>query len=327
MYANKFTRLFILLFCLLLFFPVYTYGDSNSKEDHLPPKVNILSPYNSQQYIVSKPTIKAAFSDNHGIDINSVNLYVNYKNVTKNALIDKNSISYTPSKKFKRGTQIIRLEIEDLSNNRTSMEWYFNVGTPKYNHYYGLLHSHTSNSDGSGTYEDAYYTAKFHANLDFLAITDHSNMFDNYDLATIADGSASKKWSNLFKSSKDYNTPGNFLALKGFEMTYPYNQYDDSIGHINVFNTNGFVSTLDEYYKDNLKHFYKILSKEDYCIAQFNHPCDIFGRFNNFKYDEDADKVISLIEVCNGYNKDISKNKISFEDYQKCLDLGWHVAP
>lgn len=326
-----FNKVFCFLCILALSFYPFTYVNSyniSSKPNinDSSPIINIISPVNAQQYIISKPTIKATFDDIDEINPDSVKIFVNYKNVTKHALINRNSISYKPTKKFKRGTQIIRIEVEDRLKNKSSKEWYFNVGTPNYNHYYGLLHSHTSNSDGSGTYEDAYYTAKFYSKLDFFAITDHSNMFDSINQCTIKDGSSSVKWSNLSKVAKDYNSPGKFLAIYGFEMTYPFNT-TDPIGHINVFNTKGFISSSEDYYFNNLKNFYKTISKEDYCIAQFNHPSDTFGRFNNFKYDSNVDEVISLIEVGNGYNKKLTKNRISFDDYQKCLDLGWHVAP
>lgn len=328
MFLNK----FIILFCGIFFlFSSFTYAIDNSynlksKNNTSSPKINIISPINAQQYIISKPTIKATFNDSDGVNPDSVKIFVNYKNVTKHALINKNSISYKPDKKFKRGTQIVRIEVEDVLKNKSIKEWYFNVGTPNYNHYYGLIHSHTENSDGHGTYEDAYYTAKFHAKLDFFAVTDHSNMFDNIDKCNIKDGSLSSKWTNLMNVARDYNSPGKFLALTGFEMSYPFN-IDNPIGHINILNTKGFVSSSDEHYQNNLKNFYDTISKEDYCIAQFNHPSDVFGRFNDFKYDANADEVISLFEVCNGYNKDLSKNKIAFDDYQKCLDLGWHVGP
>ena len=109
-------------------------------------------------------------------------------------------------------------------------------------------------------------------------------------------------------------------------MTYPYENIKNPIGHINIFNTPGFISTNNSLYSD-LNNFYKDISKEDNIIAQFNHPCDTFGRFNNFKYDLDADNAISLIEVGNGYKKDINKNRLAFDEYQKALDLGWHLGP
>jgi hypothetical protein len=42
-----------------------------------------------------------------------------------------------------------------------------------YNVYYGMLHSHTSISDGSGTPSEAYEYARFTAELDFFGIADH----------------------------------------------------------------------------------------------------------------------------------------------------------
>lgn len=172
MFLNK----FIVLFCGIFFlFSSFTYAIDNnynlkSKNNTSSPKINAISPINAQQYIISKPMIKATFNDSDGVNPDSVKIFVNYKNVTKHALINKNSISYKPDKKFKRGTQIVRIEVEDVLKNKSIKEWYFNVGTPNYNHYYGLIHSHTENSDGHGTYEDAYYTAKFHAKLDFLQL-------------------------------------------------------------------------------------------------------------------------------------------------------------
>lgn len=319
-----FTKIIILVITLFSF----SYFDINSlnSNDTIPPKVNIISPCNAEQYIVSRPIIKASFSDNVRINKSSVKLFLNYKDVTSDCSISEDIITYKPKFKLKRGSQIVKLQVKDINNNKTNLEWYFTVGSPSYNHYYGLLHSHTSNSDGHGTYEDAYYRTKLKSKLDFFAITEHSNMFDNDLNCNLKDGSKSKKWENLIRVSKQYNSDGSFLALRGFEMSYPYKDVSNPIGHINVFNSDGFVSSNDIRYS-NLKDFYELISKEDKLIAQFNHPCDIFGRFNNFEYNKNADNIISLIEVCNGYNKEISKNKLSFDDYQKALDIGWHLAP
>ena len=42
------------------------------------------------------------------------------------------------------------------------------------NAYFGLLHGHTSYSDGLGTPDDAYESAK-EAGLDFFAVTEHTH--------------------------------------------------------------------------------------------------------------------------------------------------------
>ena len=316
------------VYILLLFI---TFSSNNSyclnKIDNIPPKITIISPSNAQQYIISKPTIRASFYDEGKIDLKSIKFLVNYKDVTKNCKIEKNHIIYKPKNKLKRGTQIVELFISDKSGNKTKCEWHFTVGSPNYKHYYGLIHSHTSNSDGHGSFEDAYYNAKFKAKLDFFAITEHSNMLDHDTNVTLDNANLSYKWRNLDNVSNDYTSNGNFLAIKGFEMSYPFQNIKKPIGHINIFNTDGFVSTNDSIYANNLDNFYKEISKYDNLIGQFNHPCNLFGNFNDFKYSSDADSVISLIEVCNGYQREIKKNKIAFDEYQKALDLGWHLAP
>ena len=48
-----------------------------------------------------------------------------------------------------------------------------------YQLYFGQLHAHTNISDGAGTVEEAFEHAAGVDNLDFLAVTDHSNSFDS----------------------------------------------------------------------------------------------------------------------------------------------------
>ncbi|MGL5313145.1 MAG: CehA/McbA family metallohydrolase [Peptostreptococcaceae bacterium] len=290
------------------------------------PTIKSLSPSKCQQYIIGKPSIHIKYSDKSGIDVSSVKLYVNYKNVTKECLITNESVTYTPEKKFKKGNQIIKMEVCDLSanKNKSCFEWYFTVGTPVYNHYYGLLHSHTSASDGHGKYGDAYYLARDEANLDFFAITDHSSMLDNFLMCNIQDGSKSSEWTELIEYAEKFTTKNEFLALNGFEMTYPFNT-QNKIGHINIFNTKGF--TYPDESNMDLENFYMLLYEQENAIGQFNHPGDKFGDFNNFKYSYYGDEVMSLFEVENGYNKDLSKNIKSFDMYQLALDKGWHLAP
>ena len=48
-----------------------------------------------------------------------------------------------------------------------------------YQLYFGQLHAHTNISDGAGSVEEAFEHASQVDNLDFLAVTDHSNSFDN----------------------------------------------------------------------------------------------------------------------------------------------------
>lgn len=78
----------------------------------------------------------------------------------------------------------------------------------KYQIYFGQLHSHTSYSDGAGSCEDAYQQQRTLTNLDFVAVTDHSNSFDNADSASISDGSMSEEWKEGHALATQYTTSG-----------------------------------------------------------------------------------------------------------------------
>ena len=64
-------------------------------------------------------------------------------------------------------------------------------------------------------------------------------------------------------------------------------------------------------------------------ISQFNHPGTTFGNFDNFAgYTAKRDDVLNLIEVGNGEGKVGGSSYFpSYEQYDLCLSMGWHVAP
>jgi len=100
-------------------------------------------------------------------------------------------------------------------------EWSFHIGEPLYNFYYGQLHAHTNYSDGSGTPDQALAYAKAAAQIDFLALTDHSNYFDSttslgtFDNANSglvsSENAAMSKWA-YYKSLFDKHTTDDFLT-------------------------------------------------------------------------------------------------------------------
>ena len=69
--------------------------------------------------------------------------------------------------------------------------------TPDWNVYFGQLHAHTDISNGAGSVEEAFQYASQVDGLDFFAVTDHSDSFDNADAGEIAkDGrSISADWA------------------------------------------------------------------------------------------------------------------------------------
>lgn len=196
-----------------------------------------------------------------------------------------------------------------------------------YNIYFGQLHAHTDYSDGAGTCEQAFDYAKNTAEqIDFLAITDHSNSFDNADSASLADGSVSSEWKEGHELADKY-TDSDFVGIYGFEMTW-----SNGLGHINTFDTPGFQSrTQTKYaaYSTALSNYYETLKTQPESISQFNHPGTTFGDFSDFDhYDAEIDKLISIIEVGNGEGAIGSSGYFpSYEYYTRALDKGWHVAP
>ena len=193
-----------------------------------------------------------------------------------------------------------------------------------YNFYFGQLHSHTNISDGQGSVQQAFDYAKNQSGVDFLAVTDHSNSFDDETTATMA-GSNGTEWKLGHDTADDYTDSG-FVGIYGFEMTW-----SGGTGHINTFNTPGYESRNTAKFKqpDGLQQYYNILKQYPESISQFNHPGTVFGDFNDFaNYDEEIDDRISLIEVGNGEGPVRGAGYFpSYSYYTRALDKGWHLAP
>ena len=192
-----------------------------------------------------------------------------------------------------------------------------------WNLYFGQLHAHTNLSDGTGSVEEAFDYASKVEDLDFFAVTDHSDSFDNADAGAIgADGrSISAAWT-AGKQAAASVTNEDFVGLFGFEMTWPE---DKQLGHISTFNTPGW-QTRDQADFENvptaLENYYKALTAVPGSVSQFNHPDDIHGDFERFDhYGPQYDAAVSLLEVAG------EDGVVDCGYYDRALDEGWHVAP
>lgn len=243
----------------------------------------------------------------------------------KNTWLDyeegKLTIDKLPTKIYTKATK------EGYKDSDISIFEYSERVDKNYNIYFGQLHSHTNYSDGAGTCEEAYKHASTEAEqIDFLAVTDHSNSFDNADSADILNGSMSNEWVEGHNLAKKY-TSKDFVGIFGYEMTW-----SNGLGHMNTFNTNGFQSrTQADYTKFDtaLQNYYSALKKDTKSISQFNHPGTTFGDFQDFSYySEEMDDLIKLVEVGNGEGAIGSSGYFpSYEYYTRALDKGWHVSP
>lgn len=183
-----------------------------------------------------------------------------------------------------------------------------------YRVFMGLLHSHTGFSDGKNVPEFAYAYARDTAKLDFLGITEHSNLFDE-----AFDCSVSRKFRDLFASAEAVTEDDKFVALVGSETTW-YNQF----GHMNIYAENLYINPYEIKYND-ISTYYDLIKKYPHSINQWNHPWSCGSRhLDNFSpYDEDLDPLMCLLEVNPYENPD--RDGLGY--YIKALNIGYHVAP
>lgn len=290
-----------------------------------------------------KPVISVTFA-NAGTNP-TIAMTLNGAAVT--ATVSGNTASYTPSANLSDGKYAVEVIITRADGKTAEASWSFVVGEATYSLYFGELHSHTAEySDGTGTLEQAYDHAKYEAKqVDFLAVTDHSNYFDtSSNLGSMtdptkgtktADGTQTK-WQEARATAASY-TDDTFVAIYGYEMTWS-GQY----GHMNTFNSIGFESRNNSTYTvkngPGLVAYYDRLvavGEEDKTngrastINQFNHPGTTFGTFEDFAHYTPAyDEYITMVEVGNGEGKvGGSMYWPSYQYYTMALDKGWHVAP
>lgn len=195
--------------------------------------------------------------------------------------------------------------------------------TLDWNVYFGQLHAHTNLSDGTGSVEEAFDYASKVENLDFFAVTDHSDSFDNADAGEIAkDGAGISTGWAAGKQAAASVTNEDFVGLFGFEMTWPE---DKQLGHISTFNTPGWQTRDQEDFENvptALENYYKALTTVPGSVSQFNHPDIIHGDFERFDhYSPEYDEAVSLLEIAG------EDGAVDCEYYHLALDKGWHVAP
>jgi len=272
-------------------------------------------------------------------------LYKNSYSATDGTLVGSADQTYTEPIKLDAGSFPVRITakatLANYSDSNTSTFTYTQkkaVGGEK--NYYGEIHAHTAeNSDGQGTLAEANAYARDEGKLDFFILTDHSNSFDKAlatdTVATIGNlnnyNTANQQWLNGKKAAAEATT-STFLCDYGYEMTW-----SGGPGHMNTFNTSGFVSRNNAVLNDKsnpakdagMQTYYELLKNTPGSISQFNHPGPTFGNFTNFGYYSPAiDDKVNLIEVGNGEGTIGSGGYFpSYDQYILALDKGWHLAP
>lgn len=193
--------------------------------------------------------------------------------------------------------------------------------------FYGGLHSHTTYAmpNYAGTPLDAFKTARSYVlpGMDFNA-NEGTNLWGvtDYYWSLILH---KQKWEKTLKQAEQIRAE-NFPAIVGWEWSIFQAGAPEQRDHINCFPVNqknpplppteGMTTLSGLYhYAADEKHF---------LVCQFNHPemrsdAEPLPAFYEFRYDEDGDKTVSLIEI---------KGKGGgFRGYFQALNKGWHLSP
>ncbi|UCD92529.1 MAG: VCBS repeat-containing protein [Methanobacteriota archaeon] len=97
--------------------------------DTTPPLITIQQPANESTILDSTPVIRTSYSDDSGINVTDVTIFVDLIDVTPLATVTPNYVSYMPASTLSEGRHDVRLEVGDQSapQNRATVTWWFLV--------------------------------------------------------------------------------------------------------------------------------------------------------------------------------------------------------
>ena len=206
--------------------------------------------------------------------------------------------------------------------------------------FHGLLHGHSSFSDGSGTPAEAFAAAR-QAGLDFFAVTEH-----NHPQAGGDDGVflTTPLYEELKRSADDHTEDGSFVAIYGQEVS------SISKGnHVNVFNSSTIVDVDNGDFRDLYDRY--LPEHPEVTLVQLNHPnarrdlsssTDADERNNDYGIDdynqsfpallEASGRWVALIELIIGPAFGSATDKPHHdgrheEDYLFYLNQGFRLGP
>jgi len=190
-----------------------------------------------------------------------------------------------------------------------------------YNVYYGMLHSHTGISDGSGTPSEAYQYARDNAKLDFFGIADH----DYYP-----DDMTAGDWNQIKEAADRYNDDGTFVTFWGFEWSSDSSQWQPgglAQGHITVVNSDDYCISSHEPTR-TLNQLVDWMSARD-VVAFFNHPGQYGTTFDSFRFDH-SDKIVGM-ELWNRSTDYYTNDGYYMNDgglgyFDEALSRGWYIG-
>ena len=197
----------------------------------------------------------------------------------------------------------------------------------QYSLYYGNLHSHCNISDDatgplSGPPDEAFAYARDVANIDVLALTDHSHWM------------TASEYSWLQQEADNFTQNGVFVALAGQEHGSLSTSREGAFGHCNIYEASvvipQYIGGTD--FRYNLPGTYLWIANNvddtigEQLVGAVNHPyegsgCGIWAQFANLAWDSTGDEAMELFEILNGMRS------ASYEsEFFEALANGWHVG-
>lgn len=271
--------------------------------DNVGPDVHMVSPKPDFCYSGEySPTIIAELSDISGVNIPGCKIMLDSDDITDLVLWQGARFTYKPQSPLKEGSHKLKFVSYDLLGNCSRYSVSFGIAPyESMNCYFGEVHNHTAESDGSGTPSEAMEYARDVVGMDYFAVTEHSTYLIH------------EKYNDQIKTANRYNDPGRFAALYGWEMTW--NNSDGLWGHMNIIGTRRVILDREKY---SLGRFYEWI-EENGGIAMFNHPGYPWGNFDEYSIPaEIANKYAALAEI-----KSVAYDR----EYAHMLKRGYHVAP
>jgi hypothetical protein len=97
--------------------------------DISPPEIYDMEPGNGTVVFIPAPTIKAKYRDAYGIDVESVQLFLDENEVTFESQVTESDIEFTPPFDLEHGDHSVELRVRDGSSNSNLAVhvWYFTV--------------------------------------------------------------------------------------------------------------------------------------------------------------------------------------------------------
>ena len=206
--------------------------------------------------------------------------------------------------------------------------------------FFGNLHSHTSYSDGSATPEEAFEHARDVAQIDFLALTEHSHGI-NIPKPNIADDNSlysGPSSLSLISTANRFNQDDRFIAFYGQEFSSI-----SSGNHSNVFEVGEVIDVSNGEYSELLTDWLpkNLDSTGQQALLLLNHPAtgsspnDKEYGFDDFdtaaEWRKALDARAQLINIINGpSHRDgtgLSPGRPSESEFRRYLSLGFHLAP